>query len=402
MMERTLRSLQDAIKANHAAQETVKKQIELIARRKIENRRKAASLQVPLTCMVDGPSDPSNRPWTRSFFVDQSGNIPPPNDDTKRKIELEMNQSLIGSSTLWSKNEVARLHNIINTMYTTCDGEAIDFRQVATSLNNALKSNRSAEECQVKYQPNRTPFTKKESLTLLKKFHNGEELLLPKRTKWQAFQAFHSAADHNKVPWTLDQDEVLFKTVAAAGPQQVLSQHFASHLSGVLQKNPKTILQRTMTSLLNPVFVNDMWSDEDERRLCLLMKVYRDSPNPMVSVTSHFLTRSSRSVHDKWSRTLDPSYELDKHYTPEEDAKLKQLKGTVDWKVAEKDFPGRLSQSLAKRWKDLVSKQEVVEELSRNLKRKFKDFDEDDVVLRVKTNERSQLLKTTSNDDTQT
>lgn len=116
-------------------------------------------------------------------------------------------------------------------------------------------------------------------------------------------------------------------------------------------------------------------------------------------VKSHFATRSSRSVHDKWSRTLDPSYELDKHYTPEEDAKLKQLKGTVDWKVAEKDFPGRLSQSLAKRWKYLVSKKEVVEELSRNLKRKFKDFDEDDVVLRVKTNERSKSLETTSNDD---
>lgn len=286
MMERTLRSLQDAIKANHAAQEAVKKQSELIARKKIENRRKAASLQVPLTCMVDGPSDPSDRPWTRSFFVDQSGNLPPPNDDTKMKLESGMNKTFIDPSALWSKHEVARLHDIVNALATTCDGgEAIDFRQVATSLNDALKSKRSAEECRVKYQSNRTPFTKHESLTLLKKFHNGEELLLPKRTKWQAFQALHAAADHNKVSWTLEQDEVLFKAVAAAGPQQVLSQHFASHLSAILQKNPKTILQRTMTSLLNPVFVNDMWSDEDERRLCLLMKVYRDSPNPMVSVT---------------------------------------------------------------------------------------------------------------------
>ena len=57
---------------------------------------------------------------------------------------------------------------------------------------------------------------------------------------------------------------------------------------------------------------------------------------------------------------------------------------TVNWKETEKDFPGRLSQTLAKRWKELVSKEEVVEERSRNLKRKFKDFDQDDVVLRVK------------------
>ncbi len=83
---------------------------------------------------------------------------------------------------------------------------------------------------------------------------------------------------------------------------------------------------------------------------------------------------------------MDPTYELGKHYTPEEDAKLKRLSGSVDWKEAEKDFPGRLSQSLAKRWKELVSKEKVVEELSRNLKRKFKDFDQDDVVLRVKRN----------------
>ena len=58
----------------------------------------------------------------------------------------------------------------------------------------------------------------------------------------------------------------------------------------------------------------------------------------------------------------------------------------MDWKEAEQDFPGRRSQSLAKRWKELVSKEEVVDELSRNLKRKFKEFDQDDVVLRVKRN----------------
>ena len=103
-----------------------------------------------------------------------------------------------------------------------------------------------------------------------------------------------------------------------------------------------------------------------------------------VVLQSCFPNRGSRSVHDKWSRTLDPSYELDKHFTPEEDLQLKQLKGTVNWKETEKDFPGRLSQTLAKRWKELVSKEEVVEERSRNLKRKFKDFDQDDVVLRVK------------------
>lgn len=82
---------------------------------------------------------------------------------------------------------------------------------------------------------------------------------------------------------------------------------------------------------------------------------------------------------------MDPSYDLDKHFTPEEDEKLKQLKinSTFDWKDAEKQFPGRLSQSLTKRWKELVSKEDVVEDYSRNLKRKkFNEFDESQVVVR--------------------
>jgi hypothetical protein len=91
-------------------------------------------------------------------------------------------------------------------------------------------------------------------------------------------------------------------------------------------------------------------------------------------------------VHDKWSRTLNPSYEVGKAFTPDEDGRLLQLKGCVDWKLVEKDFPGRLSQSLAHRWKELASKEMVLEEKSRSLKRKFKDFDQNDVVLRVKPN----------------
>jgi hypothetical protein len=284
MMERTRQSLQDAIKANQTAQEAVRKQLETIARRKKENRRKSASLsRVPLKCMLDDGTS-SDRPWARRFFVDQAGSVPPPNEDLKLRLELEKNKCFIHQSPLWSKKEVASLYDIVSKIQQDGDSD-VDFQQVATSLNGKLKSKRSAEEARVNYQPNRAPFTKQESLKLLKKFHNGEELSLPQRTKWQAFQAFHGAADNSKVPWTVDQDEVLFQTVAAAGPQQHLSQHFSSHLSAVLQKNPKAISQRTMTSLLNPNFVNDLWSDEDERRLCLLMKVYRDAPNPMVSVS---------------------------------------------------------------------------------------------------------------------
>jgi hypothetical protein len=103
---------------------------------------------------------------------------------------------------------------------------------------------------------------------------------------------------------------------------------------------------------------------------------------------SHFPNRGSRSVHDKWSRTLDPNYEFDKHFTQEEDARLSQLHGnTVDWKAQEQHFPGRLSQSLIKRWKELVSTEQLADDYSRNLKRKFKEFNQEDVVVRVKAKE---------------
>lgn len=297
-MDRTRQTLQDAIDANHAAQEAVRKQLEMILKRKKQNRRKAAAailapLQTPIitTVAADADDNTKQRPWTRSFFVDESGSVPEPNEDTTlRRDVLEKDKSFIQQSPLWAKKEITEFYKLIAKQETASPG-SIDFAKIASDLAKKTKRIRTAQECRVKYQPDQSPISKEESLSLLKQYHNNdshEELSLPGRTKWQAFQAFRRAADDKKDPWTLEQDQVLFRTVAAAGPQQVLDQHFASHLSDVLKKNPKAILQRTMTSLLNPKFANDLWSEDDERRLCLLMKVYRDVQSPFVSVSVSF------------------------------------------------------------------------------------------------------------------
>ena len=121
-----------------------------------------------------------------------------------------------------SKKEVTSLYDINNKISAQQDGDS-DIARLSTSLNGKLKSKRSAEEGCVNYQPNHAPFTKQESLKLLKKFrtakkfHNDEELSLPQQTKWQAFQAFHRDANNSKVTWTVDQDEVLFQTVSGRG-----------------------------------------------------------------------------------------------------------------------------------------------------------------------------------------
>jgi hypothetical protein len=297
-METLCETILAAIHANHEAQKAVEKQIEVIVRERFKNRQKAASLEIPLTSMVNRGSseiDQSGRLWTRNFFVDKHGGMPEPNEDSKLRFRLEAEVLANHRSPLWNKREIEHLHDIVKnecssliSVATNDLGESIssvDFEKVANRLYKKTKIRRTAEECQVKYQPNRSPFSKDETLELLRKFHNGDELSLPHRTRWQAFKAFHAAANIRNVPWTLEQDRVLFKTIAAAGPQQPVSVSFASQLSNVLQKPPKVILQRTMTSLLNPNFINDSWSEDDERKLCLLMKVYRDSPNPIALAT---------------------------------------------------------------------------------------------------------------------
>jgi hypothetical protein len=327
-MDRTRQSLQNAIQANKEAQEAVRNELLKISKSKKRNRQTAASLQLKQAnnCISMWEEDDStaitNRPqWTRRFFVDADGNVPLPNEDSKRRVELEKDKDFIHQSPLWSKQEISHfyqfIHNLLHkevqeeecdesTTVTPPENETkkevdgvIDFEAVAAAMNEKFPTtHRTVDECRVKYQPNRTAFTKQESLNVLKQHHahlnnttdvaTPFELSLPdtNRTKWQAFQALHSGAlaSDKKIPWTVQQDKVLFQTVAASGPQHVMDQHFAHSLSGVLQKHPKAILQRTTTSLLNPSFDNQQWSDTDERRLCLLMKVYRHSQYPFVSV----------------------------------------------------------------------------------------------------------------------
>ena len=292
-MEKTRQSIQDAIEANLRAQHEVQKQLERLDQDRKRNRRQAAQLmlQIPISSMVQDPVTAPNRPWTQRFFVDAQGTVPEPNEDSKLRTRLAEGKSFLHQTPLWTKKEVSTLHEIVDkalegTENTKKSLESLDFERVAEELNKKCKAYRSAQECRVKYQPNRSPITKQESLALLKHFHAGEELSLPGRTKWQSFQAFHGAnSDKKRSPWTLEEDQTLLRIIAAAGPQQVIDQHFSAQLSGLLQKHPKSILQRTMNSLLNPNYLNDQWSDEDERKLCLAMKIYRDVSSPFVAVS---------------------------------------------------------------------------------------------------------------------
>lgn len=80
---------------------------------------------------------------------------------------------------------------------------------------------------------------------------------------------------------------------------------------------------------------------------------------------------------------MDPNYDLDRHFTEEEDKKLSQVNGDADWKKLESEFPGRKSQTLSNRWRLLASEDQILQHCQSNLKRKLtSDINKDDVVIR--------------------
>jgi hypothetical protein len=135
------------------------------------------------------------------------------------------------------------------------------------------------------------PFTKDESMKILEQvhLHNGKPpwhdvAILLNRTAWQCLLAYQTELTNSRSsPWTREEDEVLLKYVAAMGPQWVLTLGSAADLCAHVLPNrsPKQILARANTTLVNPNFTHGIWSDEEERKLVLCMKVYRDTSNPI-------------------------------------------------------------------------------------------------------------------------
>jgi hypothetical protein len=182
---------------------------------------------------------------------------------------------------------------------------SLDFAQVAHTLEERTKKvdkakcptarPRSADDCRLKYTETRRkdpPFAKEESLRILEQvhLHNGKPQWQDvatslNHTPWQCLLAYQTKLTNSRSsPWTRSEDEVLLKYVAAMGPQWVLTLGSAADLCAQVLPNrsPKQVLARANTTLVNPNFIHDVWSDEEERELVLCMKVYRDTPNPIM------------------------------------------------------------------------------------------------------------------------
>ena len=186
--------------------------------------------------------------------------------------------------------------------------------------------------------------------------------------------------------WTRDEDELLFKFIAAAGPQTVIDSKntlVQSTLCTQLlpHKSKKQIFTRVNHTLLNPNMQRNDWSDYEERRLPICMKVYY-TPDPqdgfqLYCASTHCYGRSTKSVVDKWNRSINPAYSTKPFTNEEDEALLKVMRSVlidrnetgdadnplqhIGWvELSQTYFPHRHPQRLNSRWSELATDQDII------------------------------------------
>ena len=225
---------------------------------------------------------------------------------------------------------------------------------------------------------NKQSFTKEESLKIIEFLHKDKgnpnwaalaQELNTSRTPFQVFthaqtKLYHSLRDlsHSSI-FTRDEDELFFKFIAASGPQMVINSHTTTvmarrlfpHASGV------QILNRANQSFINPQFINEKWSDEEERMLVMGMKVYGENAAPKAALLLD--NRASRMVTDKWTRSLNPCYNTQPFSETEDKALIAAVKkrnSKIDnWNNIASKFPTRNPRMIINRWMELGKREDV-------------------------------------------
>ena len=134
-------------------------------------------------------------------------------------------------------------------------------------------------------------------------------------------------------------------------------------------KTKQQFFARANSSLLNPCLDNDRWSETEERRLAILMKVYHRRQAAAGRARDLFLPslhfdRHSQSVVNKWQRTLNPEYSPVRPFSLPEDKRLLALvraNKSIGWvDLTRNYFPNRHPQRLLMRWQELATDQDIL------------------------------------------
>lgn len=250
---------------------------------------------------------------------------------------------LLQTKRKFSKPELQKLSELVADAPATDAESPVDWDAIANSLSNT-ECQRTAWDCLVAYHT---------------------KLNAQVKTRQKQLQT-------TTATWTLAEDELLLKYLSAAGPQIVIDSKNSLVQHTILNqllitKSKKQIFNRANQSLLNPNLKRSEWSDEEERRLAIFMKIYHsdhESTQDVFLASTHCYGRGTKSVVDKWHRSINPEYS-NLPFSPTEDEALLQVMRAVDpvgWtELSQKHFPDRHPQRLMNRWSELASDQDILD-----------------------------------------
>jgi Myb-like DNA-binding domain len=433
-------AMEAALAANLKLQDTLRLEMARIAAAKASNRAQVAALTRQWFSLHSWPIQKSppplsadlKRKWNRRFFYDSKSRIrePSSNPDTVQRRAIESRYFWHHLQPPWSKKENEALLAAVaeccgskdstSTDSTMPDDHVesasidIDFTRVAQTLSGPRKKKdqtkaRTKQECQIQcelLQKKKSPFTKSELKIISQRVSSVNECLTPMlweeiatelsthsqtRTAHDCLVAYHAIVKSpsttsvlSTVPssaWTVLEDELLLKFLAAAGPQMVVDSRNALLQGTLLQqllpnKSKKQLFTRIQQSLLNPNLHRREWSPTEERRLAILMKLYHINTDRTMSsesasvwrsdlflASTHCHGRTIKSVADKWQRSINPDYSSRPFTTAEDQRLLAVLRSqpAMGWsELSSLHFKDRHPNRLLSRWSELATDQDIV------------------------------------------
>jgi hypothetical protein len=342
-----------ALNSNLAVQSELRSRLVDVRKMQRRNRHDAAAVLSSLSLIWGSDSDTSmtnaslvkgieipSEFRTKKFAASSSLN-----DETHHEHECidsnsdSKNDLRDCSSLVWTEKEVKQLQNAANIARKELSKQTpeICFGELASRCKIP---SRSARECEAAFFTFADPtivtskFTKIESrfiLDITSELGGGKDVdwfeiasklnekLYPsrqhRRTPWQCFKHYQSTQTKTALPWSSDEDELFIKHLAAHGPQFLLQGEGLAQTNSNLfpYRNPNKVSIRTHTTLLNPNYVHDWWTKDEERKLALLMRAYSDSDGlKQASQAGHFPHRAQALVSVKWNRSICPEMQQKK------------------------------------------------------------------------------------------
>lgn len=343
-----------ALDSNLALQSELRSRLVDVRKMRRQNRNDATAVLSSLSLIWGNDADTS----TAMDSVERGNDIPVEfwakkiaasnSDDTHHEHECtwskreSKNEDVHCNNRVWTEEEVKQLQNSVTDARKDSSASDNDIIFDAAASKCKIPS-RSAHECKAALFTFADPailkskFTKKESRFILdatSDLSDGDDVdwlelatklnekLYPsrhhRRTPWQCFKHYQSTLKKTALPWSRDEDELFIKYLAAHGPQFLLQGDGLSQTNSKLfpYRNPNKVAIRTYTTLLNPNFVQDWWTKDEERKLALLMRAYSDSdgtlPLKYASQAAHFPRRAQALISVKWNRSICPEMQQKK------------------------------------------------------------------------------------------